>query len=272
LEVLGYFSYFGHGEELRDFIRHSDEIELFYDKDTTNKIEIVADRINDYGRIIRDKNNHSLSPFASAKEHRAPIVEKLQPVKMYRFKVPFQFVGRKKSYLHPPYGDNLLEVIEQHKNLRKIIGDIVRDYYYEFLLEKTQKKLFIQKKLEEGVVVQFDYKLISDSLQRVVFYLAALLSNKKSITILEEPEVHIFPYYVKYLAEHTAADRNGNQFFISTHNPYFLLSVLEKCHKNDTAVHITYYENYETKVKTYTGDGLGNLLDVDTFFNIDKLI
>jgi hypothetical protein len=163
-------------------------------------------------------------------------------------------------------------VIEQNKDLRKIIGDIIRDYYYEFLLEKTQNKLFIQKKLEEGVVVQFDYKLLSDSLQRVIFYLAATLSNKKSIIIVEEPETHVFPYYVKYLAEHIAADKGKNQFFISTHNPYFLLSVLEKCNKNETGVHITYYENHETNVKTYTGKDLSRLLDVDTFFNIDKLI
>lgn len=275
LECLGYFSYFGHGDNLANYIRHSSENELFYDKDTTKKIEIIADSIGKYGKITREKNKAYVSELPPSKEIRqpsVPVVGPLRPVKMYKFRVPGSFGNREIDYLHPPYGNNLLEVVEQHKALRKIIGNLIRDYNYEFLLEKTQNKLFIQKKLEEGVVVQFDYKLISDSLQRAIFYMAAMLSNKKSVILLEEPETHIFPYYVKYLAENIAADMGGNQFFISTHNPYFLLSILEKCHKAETGVHITYYEGHETKVKTYTGDELSRLLDVDVFFNIDKLI
>jgi hypothetical protein len=61
LEAPGYFSYFGHDGDLPNFIRHSDEIELFYDKDATRKIEIVAKSIGRYGRIIRDKKGQRLT-------------------------------------------------------------------------------------------------------------------------------------------------------------------------------------------------------------------
>jgi len=49
--------------------------------------------------------------------------------------------------------------------------------------------------------------------------------------IFEEPEAHSFPYYTKYLAERIALDKNNNQYFISTHNPYLLLSILGKAKK-----------------------------------------
>jgi hypothetical protein len=48
--------------------------------------------------------------------------------------------------------------------------------------------------------------------------------------VLEEPETHAFPKHTKYLGELVALDKS-NQYFISTHNPYFLLAVIEKAHK-----------------------------------------
>ncbi|MHA1431833.1 MAG: hypothetical protein ACTSRV_15795 [Candidatus Freyarchaeota archaeon] len=50
--------------------------------------------------------------------------------------------------------------------------------------------------------------------------------------VFEEPEAHAFPYYTKFLAEKIALD-TSNQYFISTHNPYFLLSILEKAPKDE---------------------------------------
>ncbi len=91
---------------------------------------------------------------------------------------------------------------------------------------------------------------------------------------MEEPEAHAFPHYTKYLAELIALDKNKNQYFITTHNPYFLRSLIEKSPKNDVAVFITYYEDYQTKVIEFSGDKLEKILeyDVDVFFKIDELL
>jgi hypothetical protein len=103
--------------------------------------------------------------------------------------------------------------------------------------------------------------------------LLAIKTNKNYIIIFEEPEAHAFPYHTKFLAEQIAFDEN-NQYFISTHNPYFLLSVLEKTPKKDIAVFITYFEDYQTKVKALTQDELIEILDfgASAFFNIDRFL
>ena len=106
----------------------------------------------------------------------------------------------------------------------------------------------------------------------MVFYLAAIDSNKDSFLAFEEPESHAFPYYTKYLAEVIALDKNNNQYFISTHNPYFLLPVLEKAPKEDVAIFITYFEDYQTKVKPLSHKQLGEIMEIDVFSNIERFL
>jgi len=122
-------------------------------------------------------------------------------------------------------------------------------------------------------VASLPYSLLSDTLRRMVFNLAIILGNKKMVIALEEPETHTFPLYVKYLAEKIARDDRGNQYFISTHNPYFLISLLEKAPKKDVNVFITSLENYETKVRMLTDEQKEEILDMgsDVFFNLDKI-
>lgn len=67
----------------------------------------------------------------------------------------------------------------------------------------------IQKELED-IIFAFPYSLASETLQRLVFYLAAIHSNRESILTFEEPEAHAFPYYTKYLAERIALDDSEN--------------------------------------------------------------
>ncbi len=129
----------------------------------------------------------------------------------------------------------------------------------------------MQKQLEE-IIIAFPYSLASETLQRLVFYLTAIHSNKNSILAFEEPEAHAFPYYTKYLAEIIALNKNENQYFISTHNPYFLLSLLEKTPKNEIAIFHTRLENYQTKVKALTENQMEEVLEkgIDIFFDIER--
>lgn len=65
-----------------------------------------------------------------------------------------------------------------------------------------------------------------------------------------------------------------NQYFISTHNPYFLLSLTEKTPLKDLNVIITYDEDYETKIKVLSEKEISEIIDmgIDIFFNIDAFI
>ena len=108
----------------------------------------------------------------------------------------------------------------------------------------------------------------------MVFHLSAIVSNKESILVFEEPEAHAFPYYTKYLAEKIALDTRHNQYFISTHNPYFLLPILEQVNADDLRIFVTYFDKYQTKVKSLEDDDLELLLgmDVDLFFDLERFI
>ncbi|RLI80382.1 hypothetical protein DRP05_00990 [Archaeoglobales archaeon] len=110
-------------------------------------------------------------------------------------------------------------------------------------------------------------------MQRIIFYLAAIETNKDSILIFEEPEANSFPFYTKFLAERIALDRS-NQYFISTYNPYLLLSLLEKTPTKDIQVFITYFEDYQTKIKPLSDDEKSEILDLDAsvFFEIERFL
>lgn len=124
----------------------------------------------------------------------------------------------------------------------------------------------------EGVTVSYPYSLASDTLQRTIFHLCAILSNKNSVIVFEEPESHAFPYYTKYFAETIALDKRGNQYFISTHNPYLLAPVLEKSPKGDVAVFITYFQDYQTKIKPMSLAELEEIMEIDVFSNLDRFL
>ena len=99
-----------------------------------------------------------------------------------------------------------------------------------------------------------------------------MLTNRDSTLVFEEPEAHSFPLYTKLLAEQIAMDENNNQYFIATHNPYFLMPLLSKAHKDHIAINIVYYEDHETKVKEISADDLPELFELDVFANLDRYI
>jgi len=126
-------------------------------------------------------------------------------------------------------------------------------------------------KQQEDFIVTYPYFLTSDTLQRIIFYLAAIDSNNDSILVFEEPESHTFPYYTKMLGEKIAFDKR-NQYFMATHNPYLLLAILEKANKESVNVFVTYYKDYQTKVKRLTEGQISELMNYDPFFNLDGFI
>jgi hypothetical protein len=264
---------------------------LFYDQEVSEKIEIIFDDIDFQttfqngvfslrayqiqtgdprvipgqiqnfgldlgfeGRIISGNSQHSL------------------PFKFYKFAIINSFNRTESDFLLPPGGENLLQILLTHKTLRKFAIDIFSEFGLKIVLEPYEKKIKVQKE-EEGVAISYPYSLISDTLQRVVFYFTAIETNKNSILIFEEPEAHTFPYYTKFLAEKVALDKT-NQYFISTHNPYFLLSVLEKTSKDDIGIFITYSKDYRTKIRPILEEEMTEILDLDTsvFFNLDRFL
>ena len=192
--------------------------------------------------------------------------------KIYRFSPLSTFPEKSGDFLLPPSGDNLLSLMLQNRDLRAEANALLSSRGLRLGLRPQENKIEVIKALEDVIISQ-PYHLASDTFQRLVFYMAALRTNSDSVLVFEEPEAHAFPYYTKFLAERIALDEQRNQYFVSTHNPYFLLPIIEKTLSDDLAVFITYYEDRHTQVRQLAQDEIETIFDdVDVFSNIDMFL
>lgn len=252
---------------------------IFYDREIDEPISIIFD--NNHITIAASGGAFSVSRGSGDSQQEigsynidgsyngGVLWEDLAAFKFYRFMGTMGFGARLiPRSLFPPYGENLVEVLLTHNELRKQVGVLFQKSGLKLVINPMESKLELQK--EQTGLVSFPYSTVSETLRRLVFYLSAIRTAQNSVIILEEPEAHAFPFYTRYLGELIAADKS-NQYFIATHNPYFLLGVIEKAKKEDTATYLTYYEDYRTKLMPLKHEDILEL-ETDVFFNIDKLL
>lgn len=289
LEALSVFSAI-HTSGLQNVIRLKRIIDLFTDNNIYEPVTFVADSY--VATISYDKLGSVLVLSVDGKEYTLLLepsgkfkpylksnidtideFETEQPFifKPYVFRVINSFKNREETFLYPPYGDNLPEVLRTNPNVRESAAAVFKSRGYKLNLNLERSEINMLKEVDD-VVYTYPYKSISDTLQRITFYLAAVDSNRDSVLIFEEPEANTFPYYTKFMAERIALDQNNNQYFIATHNPYLLLSIVEKTKIEDLAVNIVYLKNHQTKIKQLSDEEFSMLLDLesDVFFNLDK--
>ena len=201
-----------------------------------------------------------------------------RPIKYYAFsKGVSHSNGLTAKVLRPPHGDNLMAVIQTHSELRKEIGRLYAHYGLKFMLRMDERRLEVIKDLD-GVIYSYPYSSTADTLQRLIFYLAAIESNDDAVILLEEPEAHSFPVYVSQLGRRIVKSRN-NQFFVATHSPYLITEILEEMLTNDElkpelAMFVAYYEDYQTKVRQLTDDELiaVRVDGLDVFYNMARFV
>jgi AAA15 family ATPase/GTPase len=285
IESIGIFSLPFVNENLRDIIRFENLTNLFYDHEVSGKIEITADaftfeakfadgnyklNLDDETKNFGYKIDFDFAGKGNLRESKGNY--RTLPFRFYRFVLRDNFPNWQSDFLLPPRGDNLMQILFTNKELRKSVADLFSEFGLRIVLKPQEYKIEVQKEIDD-VVVAYPYALVSDTLQRVVFHFVAIETNKDSILIFEEPDAYAFPYYTKFFAERVALD-TSNQYFVSTHNPYFLLSVLEKTPKDDVAIFITYLKEHQTKVRLLAQDELPEVLDLDAsvFFNLDHFL
>jgi hypothetical protein len=278
LESLGFVSFIVYSGNFRAFVRFENMMNLYYDLELTEDIIIsinenpltVKYEHNQFN-VIYNKTGLVNMDMTGRVTYRGNFGE-FCPCKFYRFKVLDNFPREDASFLYPPYGDNLMAILLTNKELKKLVYEIFRKFNLKPVVKPVEKRIEVQKEID-GIVVAYPYSLISDTIQRIIFYLTATESNSNSILIFEEPEASAFPFYTKFLAERIAFDKS-NQYFISTHNPYLLLSLLEKTPEADIQVFVTYFEDYQTKVKTLSDEQKAEVLDLDAsvFFNLQRFL
>lgn len=193
-------------------------------------------------------------------------------VKKYTYEGINKIDSKFQRYLLPANGRNLFTIIDHDTELRKEIANLFLEYGLQFVADKKNSKFEIQKNID-GYIIKYPYSSMADTFLRLIFYYATIDSNKDSVLVLEEPEVHSFPPYTADLAQRII-ESEENQFFITTHSPYLLQSFISGLDAKQLNVFITYYENYETKIRKLTDEELRTASDfsVDLFYNLDNFV
>jgi predicted ATPase len=294
LESLGIFCLHYAPAELRAFARCQTMADLFHDQDVGSPVRVRAD---DYTwtlkyepsvappfRIKAERSFESYYHFdatfesatfyhfdATLKRGGAFEPHRL-PFRFYRFVPLDRFPAKEPGFLRPPHGENMLHLLLLHRTLRQKIAEIFAAYGLRLVLKPQEDRIELQKEAE-GVIIAYPYILASDTLRRLVFHLLAIETNEGALLIFEEPEAHAFPYYTKYLAERIALDAR-NQYWISTHNPYFLLAILEKAPREDVAVFLTAWREGATQVRPLGEAEIQEMVDAgcSLFFDLERFL
>jgi hypothetical protein len=189
---------------------------------------------------------------------------------LYRSLGPKEWSNIAVPQLLTPYGANLPGLLSVNKDLRESIAMLFRSMGFRLEIRPTESRISMTKEVDD-VLFSFPFEAISETLRRIVFYKAVLESNKDAVLVLDEPEANTFPFYTKYLAERIALD-TSNQFFLSTHNPYVLMSIIEKTPQPELAVYVTRMRNYRTEVQLLTPVQCSEALELgmDLFLNLER--
>lgn len=284
LEVIGLISHIYYGD-LPYFVRMEIMPDLFYNKDTSKDIIIMVD--DQILRVYRDGSRFVAVPTQNESNRHVFIYDYMGEgdkiprhfqvanyFKLYRFKILSEYsMDMRFDFLKPPYGENLVSLLVVNERLRKTFRDVLGTYGYKLVIKEFENKIEVQREIDEGILMAFPLYMLSETLYRLLFHLTAILTNENSIIAFEEPEVHTYPFFTKYLAENIAKDTK-NQYFITTHHPYMLIPLIEKSRVEDISVNITYLEGVETRLHPLNEDEIGELLDldIDALLNLDKFL
>jgi len=273
LEALGVFT---PNIDWREIIRYEREENIFSESDSTEKILINVDDLRSEMWMDNKLVSHLISIIGwkiigNITDLLVEPEEEDLIFRFYRFQIPDSFKANGLKYLQPPNGENLFSILLSNQKLRERVSEILAQKGLKLNIRMGERTLEAVRE-KDGLLLSYPYKTISDTLQRIVFYLAAIETNKDAVLLFEEPEANTFPYYTKQLAERIAADES-NQYFLVTHNPYFLNSLVQQTRIEDLNVFVTYMEDYQTKVRPLSEDDFSKILDLDkeVFYNLDIL-
>ena len=116
------------------------------------------------------------------------------------------------------------------------------------------------------------FSALADSLQRLIFYKTAIAGNNGKVICFEEPEAHTFPPYISNVVNDIISDTR-NQYFITTHSPYVVNSLLESVGE-DLAVYVVDLNHNETFIRRLTDNQLQQVYDngIDLFYNLEAYL
>ncbi len=275
----------------RDVIRYKSIADLFYDSNINRPIEVFTEKmdlwfryaINTDGvpenRFDVEINNHIQEQAIQSTikiGHDGKLIDagQLQSsiFRYYQYQRLNSFEIGYTPHLAPPFGKNLPTLLLSNEEFRDWVSEFFESKGFTLTMKPTENDINMSKVVNKAIY-SYPYLSISETLQRIVFYILSIKSNKESVLLFDEPESNTFPFYTTFLAERIALDET-NQFFLTTHNPYLLLSLIEKTPVENINVCVVRMKDYETNVIPLNKEQLGEVLDLnmDAFLNLDRII
>lgn len=266
--------------------------DFFYDNNFNDPIRVSTDSLSVDISLYKNESGSAINQFEMAysdsgstdsdkskvyfnfQGQQTGIVGKVfdSSFRTYIFKRLNAFSTSFRPFLSTPFGDNLPGMLLGNNHLKKIVSDFFKEKGFRIQLKPVENDISISKEIDDEIY-SYPFTTISETLQRIVFMMIALESNTKASIILDEPESNTFPFYTKYIAERIALDQT-NQFFITTHNPYLLMSIIEKAKIHQLNIFICQLQKYETKLSLLNEAQLEKALDMgpDIFFNLERIV
>ena len=263
---------------LKTLIRFNDETELFFDGEDDKTIRLDSNlwklSLNhDFQKGILYQFHLDLGDLATNLGRSS--------IKKYIFNenISKNLIqdGNVSNHLLPPNGSNLLNILQKNRALLTECRNLFKAYRLELLFDKSSKSLRIAKRIGKDsddlpAIFTMPYASIADTLQRVIFHKAAILSNNNSILLFEEPEAHSFPPHIVHITQEIIYSKT-NQFFVTTHSPFVLNDFLENA-REDLAVYLVDWQDGETTIKRLSDDDIYEIYQygIDIFTNLETFI
>ncbi len=268
-------------KSLKNLVRIENTADLFYNGMSSIPVEVAADGyllsisrgsnnglsvdITNRGEISR----YAFSPSLTLSTKKVPAA--LPDILAYFFPTHFVAESSPIGFLLPPAGANLMETVANLPELKANLATLFHGYGLKMMFDAGSQQI---KAMRENGLDMFlvPFGSLADSLQRLIFYKAAIESNRGKVLCFEEPEAHTFPPYISNVVNDIIA-AESNQFFITTHSPYVISSLLESA-GNDLAVYVVDMDNNATVVKRLTENQLQEAYDngMDMFYNIEAYL
>jgi AAA15 family ATPase/GTPase len=196
-----------------------------------------------------------------------PSMDFINFIKAYTFKPEKIYKNLPLDFLNPPFGDNLLTILELMPELRKLYAQWFGQYGLQLVLDRASNSVKIQKQKGDYEVFQLPYSSIADTLQRIIFYKTAVASNQNSVLLFEEPEAHAYPPYIAEFTQEVIRSLT-NQFFIVTHSPLIVEEFLTDA-IDDLGIFMVDFKDGQTAVRGLTTEEIHEVrhYGIDLFFN-----
>lgn len=272
-------------KSIQQFVRVENDAELFFDGHIEKPIQLETDAISAEMHL----NNMGLSyllNYNDSKESGLSLsfsnlvlsgkknidISPTNPFRSYFYPTLFEKEKLPLNYLLPPNGSNLMNIVTLLPDLKKDLTSIFADYGLKYVFDTNSQEIKVLKEKNPGEIFLIPFQSIADTLQRLIFYKAAIESNNNAVLIFEEPEAHSYPPFISKITQSIIQSAN-NQFFITTHSPYVVNDFLELM-GDELAIYFVDFKNGETIVKRASESDKQEIYEfgVDLFFNTETFL